>query len=791
MFRLNFKIAFRSLWRNKGFSLVNIGGLAIGLACCLLLLLYVHYEFSYDQQFKNANKTYILKLNTKNNNQVITEDASPPALTEVAMQNIPGIAYISRVSLAESEEKRLYSQQENKFKLHALWVDPSFLKIFDYHFIYGNSATALNNPDAAVLTATTSKRLFGNQNPVGKTVQYDNRKLLHVTGVIDDLPKNETNQFEVLQTWSFYEQEDPRQKGNWGMSCLNIIQLKDNGSFSATDASLRKFLVSRDHKDNREAFLFPYSKFHLYDEFENGKNAGGLIDQVKLFIFLALCVLLIACINYMNLSTAKSEKRGREVGVRKALGSTKNSLMAQFIMESLLLSFFSVMIAFVIVEACLPYFNNLLDIIIQIDYHSFLFWGVIVSLVLFTGFIAGSYPAFYLSSFTPVKVLKGFTGIGKTSLPVRKMLVVLQFSLSICMIICAIVIYSQIQFLKNRPLGFKQDNLVQMDLEGEWTKPEKLKLFISELKKAGAISSAVAYSDNFTGPGSATSAIRWPGEGEGDNTMIDVRSAGFDYTATIGAKVLLGRDFSPKFKADTVSSILLNESAVKIMNLKNPISTVIRWGRISHMTVVGVVQDHANESLALKARPIVFYNKPRDARELLIRLNAGQSVSNSVQLIKDISRRLNPAYPLDLQFLSAGMAEKLHSEKLLSILSNLFGGFAIFISCLGLLGLVLYMAEQRKKEISIRKVLGAGLGDLMLLLNKDFMKLVLLSNLIAIPVAYILASNWIMKYAYRVSIGIFPFLTAIVLSLAIAIISVSMQTFKVVKANAVDALKYE
>jgi ABC-type antimicrobial peptide transport system permease subunit len=790
MFRLNFKIAFRSLWRNKGFSLINIGGLAIGLACCLLLLLYVHYELSYDRQFKNSDRNYIVKLNMKNNSEVITGDASPPALTEVALQNIPGIAYISRISLAQSEVKKLYSQQENKFKLQALWVDPSFLQIFDYHFIYGNAATALNDPNAAVLTASTAKRLFAGQNPIGKSIKYDNRKLLRVTGVIEDLPKNQTNQFEVLQTWAFYEQEDPRQKGNWGMSCLNVIQLRNNSSFSATDASLRKFLVSRDHKDNREAFLFPYNKFHLYDEFENGKNAGGMIDQVKLFLFLALCVLLIACINYMNLSTAKSEKRGREVGVRKALGSTKTNLMAQFIIESLMLSFFSVMIAFVIVEASLPYFNNLLDIAVQIDYHSFLFWAVIVSLVLFTGFIAGSYPAFYLSSFTTVKVLKGVTGIGNNSLPVRKILVVLQFSLSICMIICAIVIYGQIQFLKNRPLGFKHDNLVQIDLEGEWTKPEKLNLFISELKKAGAISSAVTYSDNFIGPGSATGAIRWPGEAEDDKTMIDVRSAGFDYTTTIGAKVLTGRDFSPKFKADTVSSILLNESAVKIMNLKNPIGTLIRWGR-TPMTVVGVVQDHANESLGSKARPTVFYNKPRDARELLIRLNAGQSVSNSVRLIKSISQRLNPAYPPDLQFLSSGMAEKLHSEKLLSILSNLFGGFAIFISCLGLLGLALYMAEQRKKEISIRKVLGAGLGHLMLLLNKDFMKLVLLSNLVAIPVAYILASKWIMRYDYRVTIGIYPFVIALVISLVIAILSVSMQTFKVVKANAVDALKYE
>lgn len=770
--------------------MINIGGLTIGIACCLLLLLYAHYELTYDQQFKNSDRNYVVKLNMKNNNQVSTTDASPPALTEVAIQNIPGIAYISRVSLAQSEEKRLYSQQENKYKLHTIWVDPSFLKIFDYRFIYGNPGTALNEPDATVLTATTAKRLFGSINPLGKVIKYDNRKLLHVTGVIEDLPKNETNQFEVIQTWKFYEQEDPRQKGNWGMSCVTLIQLKDNSNFSATDASLRRLLVSRDIKDSREAFLFPYKKIHLYDEFENGKNAGGKIDEVKLFIFLAFCILLIACINYMNLSTAKSEKKRREVGVRKALGSTRTDLMGQFIIESLLLSFVSVLLALVIVEACLPYFNNLLDISIQIDYLSFFFWSVVVSLVFFTGLMAGSYPAFYLSSFTTIKALKGFTALGNASLPVRKVLVVVQFSLSVCVIICAIVVYSQIQFLKNRPLGFAQDNLVQIDLEGEWTKPDKLELFISELKKAGAISSAVPYSDNFTGPGSATSAIRWPGEAEDDNTMLDVRSVGFDYTKTIGAKVLLGRDFSTEYKADTVTSVMVNESAVKLMNLRNPIGAVIKWGRTS-MTIVGVVQDYANETLGSKARPTLFYNTPRDARKLLIRLNAGQTVSNSVPIIKDISTRLNPAYPPELQFLSSVMAEKLHTERLLSILSNFFGGFAIIISCLGLLGLALYMAEQRRKEISVRKVLGAGLSDLMFLLNGDFLKLVLLANLIAIPAAYALATNWIIRYDYRVTIGIYPFVIAVLFSLVIAILSVSMQTFKVVNSNAVDALKYE
>lgn len=791
MLKLNFKIALRNLFRNKGFSLINIGGLAIGLACCMLLLLYVEYELSYDKQFKAIDRNYLVRVNLNVNNHIITEAASPPNMTKFALQDVPGIAYISRMSLGLNQGAKLFSRQDHKFKLNAIWVEPSFLKIFDYHFIYGDPATALNDPNAALLTASTAKKLFGDENPIGKTIKYDNRKLLKVTAVIQDLPKNQTNQFEVLQTWAFYEEEYPQQKNNWGISCITFIQLKNNNSFAVADAALRKLLKTHIKDDNREAYLFPYAKYHLYDLFENGINVGGKIDQVKLFIFLAVCVLLIACINYMNLSTARSEKRGREVGVRKALGSTRLNLMSQFIMESLLLSFLAMVIAFICLEGCLPYFNHLLDISIEISYHSYLFWGVIISLVLFTGFIAGIYPAFYLSSFTPVKVLKGFTGVGKSSLPVRKILVVLQFSLSICMIIFACVIYGQIEFLKNKPLGFNQNNLIQMDLEGEWNNPQKLDLFKSEMIKSGAISSATAYSGKFTERGSIAGNIEWPGKSANDNSLIDYRCVGFDFSGTVGGQVLQGRDFSPKFRADTATSILLNESAVRTMGLKNPVGTMIKWGDNDPLMVIGVVKDYANESLGAKARPTLYYNNPAQARVLLLRLNAERPLHSSIDAIKRISERLNPAYPPDIEFLTAGVSEKLQSERLLSILSNLFGGFAIFISCLGLLGLALYMAELRKKEISIRKVLGAGLGDLMVLLNKDFMKLVLLSNVIAIPVAYILAHNWLLKYDYRISISVWPFIIAIALSVAIAVVSVSLQTFKVAKSLAIDALKYE
>lgn len=785
---INFKIALRNFWKNKGFSLINVGGLAIGLSCCLLLLLYVNYEWGYDKQFNAIDRIYSGMINLKINGKLLTTQASPSKLAPAALQELPGIETASRASFSDS--KVLFSYKNDNYKLNAFNVDPSFLKIFDYHFIYGNSTTALAEPNSVLITASTAKKLFGNANPLGKSIKYDNRRDLKVTAVIEDLPKNQSMQFDVMQPWVFMEQEIPRIKEyGWGMiTCATFFKLKDNSNFASTDAALRKLIVSKDNKSDMEAFLSPFSKNHLYSEFENGKLVGGKIDQVKLFLFLAICVLSIACINYMNLSTARSEKRAREVGVRKALGASRNILMSQFILESILLSFIAMLVAFALLELSLPYFNHLLDISIQIDYSSYLFWCTIIGLVLLTGVLAGSYPAFYLSSFIPVKVLKGFTNMGKSSIPVRKILVVLQFTLSVCMIICAIIIYTQIQYLKNKPLGFEQNNLVQMTLEGEWAKPGKLALFKSELKKSGAIASITEFSSPFTQSGSISGDISWPGKAVNDNSILNVRSIGFDFVKTVGTKILQGRDLSAQFNSDTSSSVLLNEAAVKFMGLKNPIGTIIRDDDKS-LTVVGVVKDYSSENIGAKASATVYYYNMNQNHMLLIRLNSNQPLTSSINSIKEISRRLNPAYPDEIEFLNQSMQEKLNSEKVLSVLSNLFGGFAIVISCLGLLGLALYMAEQRNKEISIRKVLGAGLKDILILLNKDFMKLVLISNLIAFPLAYIIAVNWLKKYDYKVSIALWPFLAAASVSLIIAVVTVSMQSFKVARANAVDALK--
>ena len=792
MFYFNFKIAVRNLWKHKGFTFINVGGLAIGLACCLILMLYINYEWSYDRQYTKIDNIYFAKLKIKINGEVATTGAVPYKLSGAVLQEIPGVKNGARIS---QNNITLFSHGENKFKLRSLYVDKSFLDILDYKFIYGNSSKALDDPGSIVITASISKKLFGNKNPIGEGIKWDNLKELKVSGVVEDLPKNQSIQFEVLQPWSFFEQINPDiPNTGWGsIDCATIFELKKNVSVDQINSSIKDIIVSKDPNMRSyvyEPFMFPLSKVHLYDEFKNGKVVGGKIDQVKLFTFLAICVLAIACINYMNLSTARSEKRAREVGVRKALGSTRGSLMVQFILESVLLSILGMLIAFALLEASLPYFNNLLDIKIQIDYQSYKFWGILMGMALITGLLAGSYPAFYLSSFIPVKVLKGFKG-SSGSLSIRRVLVVLQFSLSICMIISALVVYNQMQYLKDKPLGFEQNNMVQVDLEGELTNPLKLQLLKDQLVNNGSVISASEFAQKFTDGGSITGDISWPGKPAEDKSIISYRSIGFNFANTIGATITDGRDLSMKFPADTSTSVLLNETAVKLMKLKKPVGTIIHWGDNPPLKIVGIVKDYFNEQLGKKAEPTIFYYNIKNSRVLLLRLSPEQSLDLSIKSIKDIMQQINPAYPADIDFVTSGMAEKLQTEKLLSVVSNIFGSFAIFISCLGLLGLALFMAEQRSKEISIRKVLGANLSNILVLLNKDFLKLVVISNAIAIPIAYIIVKNWLEKYDYRTDVTIWPFVFAVLASVLIAALTVSFQTIKVAKANAVDALKYE
>jgi len=786
MFKLNLKIALRNLWRNKGFTLINLGGLAVGLASCMILLLYVAYEYGYDKQFTDYDKTYVLYNNQKTASETFSFMAFPGQLKDEIKEKVPGVAKVSRLSYPEPT---LISYNQNNFKMNAVFSDPDFLKMFDYKVLKGNSNTFLNSVDGVILTETLAKNLFGNEDPLNKIVKLDNSENLKVEGVIADRPKNSTLELDYILSWKLYEKLNAWTKtSGWGNNyCMMFMQLQNNSFFEQANHQLSGMIKAHDKEVNGEPFMHPLSKWHLYDRFENGKNVGGRIDQLKIFFLLAFCILLIACVNFMNLSTAKSEKRAREVGVRKAIGSSRNNLVGQFMFESVLLTTLSMLVAFVLIEVSLPYFNNLLGITLGIDYKDYQFWSVFLGLTLFTALMAGSYPAFYLSSFDPVKVLKGFKISGGSSLSIRKFLVVFQFVFAACLIVCTAVIYQQLNYIKNKPIGYNKANLVQISTEGEFSKPEKRAILKDELLKSGAITSFTEYSTSLTGGGNNTYGISWPGKNEQDKILVNFRFTNLDLTKTTGMEILKGRDFSKDF-VDT-SNVLVNEAMVKVMGMKDPVGKMISWDQ--PIRIIGVVKDYVMESPYQKAKPLLIAQNPNRATTIIMRLNNKNNITISVNQISEVAKKLNPAYPATIRFVDDNFELKFKNEKLLGTLSNWFGGFAIFISCLGLLGLALFMAEQRKKEISIRKVLGATTANILTLLNKDFIKLVAIANVIAFPLAYVIINKWLSGYEYRISISVLPFIAAISLSVIIAVLTVSIQSVKVAKANPVDALKYE
>ncbi|MFD2288183.1 FtsX-like permease family protein [Pedobacter petrophilus] len=704
MFKLNLKIALRNLWRNKGFSLINIGGLAIGLASCMVLLIYVAYEWSYDKQFKNSNKTYVIYQNVVANGKTFSWPWTPNVMAGEVQEKLPGVKYASHSTYPRPN---LITLGNNKQSSKVVFADPSFLKILDYKFIKGNPEKVLQNLNSIILTKSFAKKLFGNEDPINKTVKLENQDVLKVEAIIEDSPANSSIIFECIMPWDlFLKRETWARENNWGNNmCLTMVQLQDNKFFPAANAYIHD-IYKRNQKENLAvALLHPLDRWHLYGDFVNGKSVGGKIDQLKIFLLLAFCILLIACVNFMNLSTARSERRAKEVGVRKAIGSSRQSLISQFFSESILITFIATVIAFILVEISIPYFNNLLNIKLEIDYSDFKFWAALFILMIFTGLTAGSYPALYLSSFEPIKVLKGLKLKTDSSVSVRKVLVVGQFVFAACLIVCTTIIYQQLNYIKNKPIGYDQSNLIQ-------------------------------------------------------------------------------------FPADS-SSVMLNEAAVKMMGLKKPIGAVITfWG--TKYTNVSVVKDFVVESAYQKVAPMIFrLNTSEDISVIIARLNPNQNMSSSLAEIDEVVKNIEPNYPVNRKFVNESFEVKFQDEKVLGSLSNWFGGFAVFISCLGLLGLALFMAEQRKKEISIRKVLGASTANILTLLNKDFIKLVAIANLIAFPLAYIIINKWLSAFEYRVSISSLPFVLAGCISVIIAVLTVSIQSVKVAKANPVDALKYE
>jgi putative ABC transport system permease protein len=789
MFRLNFKIALRSLMRYKSVSLINIAGLGIGISSCLLLLLYVSYESSYDKHFKDSERLYqaMVNLYDVDGGVLRTIDQTQNVLAASLKSEFPDVEESARLT---DSYPRLLQTGENSIKLSSRYADPSFLKLFDFKFLSGNPIKAFDDPNSVVLTESVAIRLFGSAQVLNRSVRFEDQVDLKVSGVIKDLPANTTYNFQILTPWKLFENLNEWPKAPaWGNhNYYTLVRLKTNSDVSLLNEKL-KGLVQRNLKLAKEdIFLYPLNNLHLHGTFVNGQPSGGRIQQIHLFIGLSIGILLIACVNFINLSTANAQRRAKEIGVKKTIGATRFSLVLQFGLESFILTFISILASVVIVEFSLPWFNSILGIKIVIDYFNPITWLLLLGVLVFTGLIAGSYPAIYLSGLSTISSLKNTlnfrTGF---SLSFRQLLVVGQFVFAFILITATVTIYKQIQYLKNRPLGYDSSGLIEIPHEGLlYLKYDLLK---SRLLQSGAVVNLTQSSSGITDRKSTIRGLAWDGmSAEDKNIDFDQVYTLDGFTETMNIKMLSGRDFSRKFASDT-AGLLLSQKAVAVMRLKNPIGSRILY-QGEQRTVVGVFEDiRWGDPGAATAPMLIAFEDYSDI--ITMRLNPAKSINESIAEVSKILKGINPNFPVQIKFIDSLNEVKLKDEATLGILANLFGCLSIFISCMGLFALASFSAEQRKKEISIRKVLGATISQLMVLLSSSFLKLVFIGIIIAVPVAFVIMQEWLAGFAIRTPLSIGLFLQSAFITILVALFTVCWQTYRAAVSNPVNALKYE
>ena len=790
MIKRFFLLTWRNLTRHKGFSFINIAGLAIGMSSVLLIGLWIKNQLSIDRIYPKTDRLYMLYNRGTFNGAVQVWDQTPKSIAPVLKKDYPGVEDASRYA----GDHFLISVGDTHLNGQCAFVDSGFLTMFGLPMLKGAPALALRGTYSIVLTEQMAVRLFGSQEPMGRTVLLDSNAVFTVTGVLKDLDATTSFTFDYLLPWAYMTHIGWNDEQNWGNNSIStFVLLRPGVTQTSFDDQVAR--ITRSHsKEQATVFTQPMSRLHLYNKAQDGRLVGDKIVTVRLFSAIALFILLIACINFMNLSTARSERRAREVGIRKVVGALRRSLIARFIGESTLISTLAFVIALFLTRLSLPAYDRLVGEQLNLDYRSPGFWIFGIGFVLFTGVLAGSYPAFYLSSFRPVSVLKGRSSFRKVNAlaNTRKILVVLQFSFAITLVICTVVVFKQLRYGVDRDAGYDRDQLAYFFVQGPAFDHQDA--ICQELINSGAAISTTNTPGPVTQHWSDALGFQWPGSTKADQDLdflIFASKSGF--VRTFGITLLQGRDIDiEKYHSDS-NAMLLNESAVKTMRLKNPIGQLVGQMGVPPHHVVGVIRDFILESpFTKKIAPMVIVGPGGMFLQVIhFRLNPAHSTAADLALAEKIYHRYNPDYPFDYHFVDDSYAKKFKAERQTTRLAALFATLTIVISCLGLFALAAYMAENRFREIGVRKVLGASVTGITTLLVRDFVILVLIAFLISAPVAWLVMDKWLLNYSYRIDIGWDVFAFSGVLAVLIAVATVGYQSIRAAIANPVRALSSE
>jgi predicted permease len=790
MIKNYFKIAWRNLLHNKTFSLINIFGLALGMTCSLLIMLWLKDELKRDRFHANDKRLFRVMENQFYSGDISTFPASPGILAENIVKDVPEIEMASQMLW---EEEPLFTVGDKFDKEKGRYVQKDFLRMFSFKLAKGDAATALARPDAVVLSKKLADKYFKGEDPIGKMIKIDSKENVIVTGVLEEIPELSSLKFDFLMSYDiwFKKNDWAKEWGNNGPRCY--VMLAANTSVDKVNAKIKGYIKTKNKDSNVDLFLQSYGESYLYSNWDNGKQNGGRIEYVRIFSVVAIIILLIACINFMNLATARSLRRAREIGVRKVVGAGKRQLVAQFIGESMFVSFLAILVSLTIVALILPSFNTLTEKHLSINLTDPSFLLILLGLTLVTGVISGSYPALFMSTLKPIVVLKGLLKFKPGATYFRKGLVVFQFALSIILILGMIVIYRQINFIHNKNLGFAKEDLLYMPLEGSLGK--NFMAFKEELLKQPGIKNITSAQSSPLEVGSSTQGVRWPGKDTTKLILFSNNPITYDYVKTMGIQLIGGRDFDPSYSLDTMN-YLVNEAAARKIGYKDPVGKELTmWG--DKGSIIGLMKDFHHNSLHVPIEPLILrlfkgsWIKDNGYwGNVIIRTEKGKS-KQAIASMEKVFKQFNPGFPFRYYFTDDEIAKNYKAEYTVSKLSRYFAFLAIFISCLGLFGLVTFTAEQRTKEIGIRKVLGASVTGIVRMLSKDFLILVLIATVIAFPVAWWAMYKWLNDFEYRVDIGWWVFVVAGVVALLIALLTISFQSIKAAIANPVKSLRTE